>query len=163
MATMVPLPWFAIIGSFIEEVIAPIPSALVMTVAGTLAATSAKAWWYIIFLAIIGSVSKTVGSWLVYVLSDKAEDVLIRKIGWIFGLSHQNVENAGKYFNKGLRDDVVLFLLRAIPFMPTAPVSIGSGIIKINIRTFLVSTFFGNIVRNLFYLYVGYTGVNILL
>ena len=57
---------------------------------------------------------------------------------------------------------MVLFLLRAVPIIPTAPVSIVCGLIKLNLKTYLSSTFFGTLVRNIFYLYLGFTSVNAL-
>jgi len=52
-----------------------------------------------------------------------------------------------------------LFVLRALPVAPSSPISITCGLIKINIKTFLVTTFFGTIIRNVCYLYLGYTGL----
>jgi uncharacterized membrane protein YdjX (TVP38/TMEM64 family) len=80
----------------------------------------------------------------------------------LLGVSHDDTEGFGKYLNKGKRDDIVLFLLRAAPIIPTAPVSVVCGLLKINMRTYLVSTFFGTIVRNLLYLYFGYVSVGAL-
>src|SRR3989338_549785 len=46
-ATEVPLPWFVFIGSFFEEVISPIPAALIMGVAGSLALLDDRTFWYL--------------------------------------------------------------------------------------------------------------------
>ena len=162
IAERVPLPLFTILGAFIEEVIAPIPSPIVMTLAGSFTAAENLPFVYLLFLAMIGAASKTVGSWLVYFVSDKAEDIIISKFGKFLGVSHSDTEGFGKYLNQGKRDDIVLFLLRAIPIIPTAPVSVVCGLIKVNVRTYLVSTFFGTAVRNMFYLYLGYTSVGTL-
>lgn len=157
---VLPLPWFTVIGAFTEEVIAPIPSPLVMTLAGSLAASAEHAWTYLFVLAILGAAGKTLGSYLIYVIADKAEDILLGKFGRFIGVSHKQVEVIGRHLNKGWKDDVVIFVLRAIPIIPTAPVSIVCGLIKLNLRTYLVSTFLGTVVRNLFYLYLGFTSVN---
>lgn len=158
----VSLPFFTVIAAFIEEVIAPIPSPLVMTLSGSLAASQHKPLVYLLFLALIGAVSKTFGSWIVYFVSDKMEDVLIDKFGKFLGVSHKDTEGLGKFLNHGRRDDFVLFLLRAIPIIPTAPVSVLCGLMKINLRTYLVSTFLGTIVRNMVYLYLGFVSVGAL-
>jgi membrane protein DedA with SNARE-associated domain len=162
IAQTVPLPWFIFLGAFIEEVIAPIPSPFVMTLGGSIAASQSAPVQYLFVLAAIGAFGKTIGSWLIYLISDKAEDVIIEKFGRILGVSHKEVEGIGKLLNQGVRDDVVLFLLRAIPIMPTAPVSVVSGIVKLRMRTYLVSTFLGLLVRNMFYLYMGFSGVGAL-
>lgn len=159
---ILPLPWFTFLGAFIEEVIAPVPSPLVMTLAGSMAASQNSPWTYLLLLALFGSIGKTIGSYLIYVISDKGEDFVLNKLGKFLGVSHKEVETIGKHLNKGWRDEVVLFLLRAVPIMPTAPVSIVCGLIKINLRTYLTSTFLGTLVRNIFYLYLGFTSVNAL-
>jgi membrane protein DedA with SNARE-associated domain len=159
---IMPLPWFAFVGAFVEEVIAPIPSPLVMTLAGSISATNDNPISYLFFLAFIGAVGKTIGSYIIYVLADKGEDVVMNKFGKLLGVSHREVEIIGKHLNKGWRDDFVLFLLRAVPIMPTAPVSIVCGLVKLNLRTYITSTFLGTMVRNIFYLYLGYTSLGAL-
>lgn len=162
IAEAVPLPWFTAIASLAEEVIAIIPSPVVMTLAGSLAASLEHHWTYLILLAIIGSVAKTFGSWIIYVIADKAEDVLIDKFGRVLGVSHQDTEGLGKLFGHGRRDDVLILASRALPIMPTAPISVVAGLLKLNLKTYLLSTFLGLVLRNLFYLYVGYTSIGAL-
>ncbi len=162
MAHVVPLPIFTFGGAFIEEVVAPIPSPLVMTLAGTLAAGDNQPMQMLLWLALIGAVGKTLGSYLVYVIADKAEDIVIGKLGKFVGVSHKEVEQFGSYLNHGKRDDIVLLILRALPIVPTAPVSLVCGLIKINLTTYLRSTFFGTLIRNMFYLYLGYTSLGAL-
>ena len=40
LATILPIPLFTVVAAFVEEVIAPVPSPLVMTLAGSLAASA---------------------------------------------------------------------------------------------------------------------------
>ena len=161
-ARIMPLPWFAFIGAFVEELIAPIPSPLVMTLAGSLAAAEKSTMMYLVFIAFIGAIGKTIGSYLIYKISDKGEDLVINKLGKYVGISHREIESIGKHLNQGRRDDFVLFLMRAIPIIPTAPVSIVCGLIKVNMRTYIISTFLGTLVRNIFYLYLGFTSLGAL-
>lgn len=161
-STILPLPWFSFIGAFIEELIAPIPSPLVMTLGGSLAASQGRDIFYLMILAFLGAIGKTIGSYLIYVIADRAEDVVLGKFGKFFGVSNKEVESIGKNLNKGWRDDVLIFLLRAIPIMPTAPVSLVAGLIKLNLRTYLLASFAGTFVRNMIYLYLGYTSLEAL-
>lgn len=162
IAEVVPLPLFTAVASLAEEVIAIIPSPVVMTLAGSLAASLEKHWTYLILLAIIGSVAKTFGSWIIYVIADKAEDIVIDKFGRVLGVSHQDTEGLGKLFGHGRRDDFIILVSRALPIMPTAPISVVAGLLKLNLKTYLLSTFLGLILRNLFYLYLGYTSLGAL-
>jgi membrane protein DedA with SNARE-associated domain len=159
-ATKMPLELFVLLGSFIEEVIAPIPSPFIMTLSGSIAKAQDQAIFYLILLSFFGAIGKTLGAWVLYIIADKAEDVIVGKYGKFFGVTHKEIESIGRRFNKGLRDDVFLFLARAIPIIPSAPVSVVCGLIKLNIRTYLLSTFLGTSVRNMLYLYVGYVGLS---
>lgn len=153
----VPLPIFVSVGAAIEEIIAPIPSPLVMTLAGSLSAASGAHWLTLVYLAIIGSLAKTVASYIVYVVSDKAEDLVLGKFGKFLGVTHKEVEKLGSQLSGGWKDDLVMLALRAIPIIPTAPVSIISGLLKINLVTFFWTTAVGYAIRNYFYLYLGAT------
>jgi membrane protein DedA with SNARE-associated domain len=157
-----PLPLFTFAGAMIEEVLAPIPSPLVMTLSGSLAASAGQAVAFLGWLALVGAVGKTLGSYLIYLIADKGENLVLGKWGKFLGVTHKEVEAIGKHLNHGWRDDIVLFLLRAIPIIPTAPVSIVAGLIRLNLRTYLVSTFLGTLVRNILYLYFGYTSLGAL-
>lgn len=157
-----PLTWFILIGSFIEEVVSPIPSALITTIVGSIAQAKEKGLFFILALSFVGSLGKTTASLLFYIAADKLEDVFIKKIGPIFGITHEDVESVGKRLTKDWRDDAVVFSLRAIPFAPTAVVSVVCGLIKMNSRSFLLMTFLGYSVRILFLLMIAYLGVDLL-
>ena len=113
-----------------------------------------------ILLALTGSVGKTIGAYVIYYISDKAENVIIQKFGRFIGVTQKDVERISAKLNSGKRDDLVLFLLRAIPIVPTAPVSVVCGLIKIKLKTYLWTTFLGTFVRNIIYLYLGFTSLN---
>lgn len=158
-AQKVPLELFVFGGAMVEEVLAPIPSPVVMTLGGSIALAQALPWVLLLWLALLGAIGKTMGSWLVYFISDKAEDIVVGKFGKFLGVSHKEIESIGKYFYGDWRDDLIIMLARALPIMPTAPVSIACGVIKMNIRSYLVGTFFGTYFRNVMYLWLGYAGL----
>jgi len=162
MSTAVPLPIFTTVGAALEEIIAPIPSPLVMTLAGSLSASAGNTMAYLVYLAIIGSIAKTAASYVVYVVSDKAEDVVLTKFGKFVGVSHKEVEKFGSQLSGGWTDNLVMLALRAIPIIPTAPVSIIAGLLKLDVVTFLWTTVIGYAVRNYFYLYLGATSIGAL-
>lgn len=159
LSTKVPLEAFTFIGAFLEEVIAPIPSPLIMTVAGSVALAQGKSLLYLAWLACLGTTGKTLGSWVVYVISEKMENVIVNKFGKFIGITQQDVENLKRRFSGGWRDLLVLTLLRATPVVPTAPVSVVCGLIRIPMQTYLIATFIGTFVRSALYLYLGYAGL----
>jgi membrane protein DedA with SNARE-associated domain len=162
LGTIVPLPVFVVLGALIEEIIAPIPSPFVMTAAGSIAAAQHQPIWMLGVLALLGAAGKTFGSYVLYVLADKIENLLGSRLGKLIGISHEEIESIGKVLNHGWRDDFLIFALRAIPIVPTAPVSLVAGLIKVNLKTYLTATFVGIVVRNLIYLYLGYTSLGAL-
>lgn len=158
LATEISLEVFVVVAGFLEEIIAPIPSPFVMTTAAFLAKAQAYSLWQLAFLVVLASLAKTVSSYLVYLIADKAEDLVLVKFGKFFGVSHAKVEQIGTFLNQSWWDDVLLFLSRAIPLVPTSLVTVAAGVIKYNVPSFLIMTFFGTIIRNLFYLWIAYYG-----
>lgn len=155
-ADFVPLEVYVAVGTFVEEVLAPIPSPIIMTLAGTLAATKQTPVWYLIILGLIGAVTKTFASLILYWIGDKAEDLLVGRLGKYVGISQKEVEKIGAQFSGNNRDVVVLILARAIPIMPTSPVSVVCGIVKMDVKNYLLGTFIGTWLRGMMYLLVGF-------
>lgn len=159
-AHTVPLEAFTFFGSLIEEIIAPIPSPIVMTVSGSLAAFQEKPLIYLLLLAVTGALGKVIGAWVLYTISDKAEDIVLNKFGKFLGVSHKEIEHIGSKLSNNWKDCVVLAIIRALPFVPSTVVSVGCGILRIDMKVFLPSTFIGTIVRDTVYLYFGYIGLS---
>lgn len=160
-ANYLPLELASFLGGLVEEIVAPIPSPFVMAAVGSAAFAQHKGLFYLVVLALVGSLGKTLGGWVIYIISDKLEDVIVGKFGRFFGISHNEIEGIGKRFQGGWKDDLILFVLRALPIVPSSPISVVCGIIKLNLRTYLVSTFAGNFFRNLIYIYFGYAGISV--
>jgi len=152
------LELFVIIGSFLEELVAPIPSPFVMTTAAALAQSQNYVFWQLAAVVIISSVAKTASSCVIYVAADKFEDIVIGKFGKYIGVSHQLIEQIGSFLTGTWIDNFLLILARALPFMSTGLISVGAGVIKYNFKSFALMTFLGVIIRNGFYLWAGYFG-----
>lgn len=161
LASQVPLELFAFVGSVIEELVAPIPSPLVMATAGSIAQAQGKTFAYLALIALISAASKTFGCWFFYFIADKVEDIFSRRWGKLLGFSHKDVEKIGSQFDGTRKDDLILILLRAFPIMPSTPISLACGFIKLNLRTYLQSTLIGAFFRSAFFLYLGYSGLEI--
>jgi membrane protein DedA with SNARE-associated domain len=124
LATQIPLPLFTFIGGFIEEVLAPIPSPFVMMLAGTVGKSQAYTLLTLLFIAAVGAAGKTLGAWILYFIGDKAEDFALGKFGKFIGIEQKDVESIGNYFKGGAKDWLVMITMRAIPIMPTSPLSL---------------------------------------
>jgi membrane protein DedA with SNARE-associated domain len=162
LAHTLSFPAFAFLGSFLEEVIAPIPSPAVMLVLGALVEIGEGTVHDLIPLAFIGALGKTLGALVVYFIADKGEDIITRKFGGLWGVTHDDIEHFGKKLGNDVHAYVLLTVLRALPFLPSVLLSVGSGILKVPRSVFIVSTFFGTIIRDSLYLYVGFVGTEAL-
>lgn len=163
LATIVPLEVFVFFGALLEEIVAPIPSMLVMTTAGFIAAIDGRTTFFIVWLVVLGNLGKLIGSFIYYTVGDKLEDVVIGRYGSYFGLKHTDIERIGRHF-KGSpwRDGALIFFLRVIPFFPTILVSIAAGVVRIRRKVFLTASYLGNFCKDLFYAFTGYYGVRAL-
>lgn len=158
-AGQMPLDVFVAVGSFVEELVPVIPATAIMIPAGSLSLAQGHGWIFLLWLALASTVPKTAASWLLYVLGDKLEDKLISKLGWLFGVKHEDVERIGTRFAGGWKDDLILFVIRIAPFVPTPPVSVVCGVIRVRLTTYLWTSFTAFFLKNVVYLYIGYGGV----
>lgn len=157
-ADAIPLPLFAALASFTEEIIAPIPSGAVMLVTGSVASVQGYSLLMLFSLAIVAALGKLAGSLVVYIIADKAEDVLAGRFAKFLGVTHAQIESFGKRLGNGWKDYATLTLLRTLPFVPSVLISFGAGALKVPLRPFIVATLVGSILRDITFLYSGYVG-----
>jgi len=153
--SQIPLELVVFIGSIIEEIFPPLPSPLLLVITKIATYNQNFLILYMLLLASIAAFGKTIGSLFLYFLADKTEDLIIGRFGKWFNLSHKDVENIGRRFTGSWKDIIILIFLRAVPIIPTTPVSLVCGIIKLNISTYLASTFIGSFIRIFLLLYLG--------
>ncbi len=154
-----PLPWFVFGGSFVEEIISPIPTYAVMVTAGSVAHFQERMVLTLLLLAALSSLGKTLASLIYYTLADVVEDVLVPRFGKYIGVTHADVEAMGARLGARRGDYWLLIGLRAMPIIPSVPVSVVAGLIKVDRNLFLWTTFVGTTIKNLFYLVIGYYGL----
>lgn len=159
---VLPLELFVFIASFIEEVIAPVPSSAVLLLTGSFAAVQERMLLGLIPLVLIAALGKTIGAILVYYLSDKVGAAIITRFGKFFGVTHQAITTFGKNITGSKKDYLLLITFRALPVVPSAVVSIGCGVLKLPFKLFLITTLIGTIVRDSIFIYIGYRGTQVL-
>jgi membrane protein DedA with SNARE-associated domain len=152
---------FAPLVSFIEELIPPIPSPSVMIATGAMAQVQEYLIFGLIFLAILGSLGKTLGASVVYCVAIKVEDFFNGKITKFIGITQEQITAFGARLSRSWRDYVILTILRALPIVPSSLLSVGCGLLKINYKVFVISTLIGSAIRDFIYIYLGYVGTKV--
>lgn len=152
------LGYFVIIGSFLEELLAPIPSPFVMTTAALVAHARAFTVGDVLLVIIVASAAKAVSSFVVYLAAAFAENLVIGKWGHYLGVNQQRIDRVSAYCSGGWGDEVLLFVARAVPLIPTGLISIAAGAIGYPSGPFLLITFLGCVVRNSFYVLLAFYG-----
>ncbi len=162
LAQTLPLEWFVLLGSFLEEVIAPIPSPSIMVITGSFGAMQHYTILGLALLVLLASVGKTLGGVTMYFIAAKLKDVALPAFGKFVGVSAADINILSARFTGKLRDYAVFTFLRSTPIIPSILLSFGSGVIRLPLRLFIVGTFVGAVVRDTFYIVVGYKGTEVL-
>lgn len=137
--------------SLLEEVLAPIPSALVQMGAGffLLPETVSGEFVFdlIVTVTIPAALGVTIGSLLVYFIAYYAGKPALERWGHWFGLSWSDVERGRERFQGGHKDSITLFVLRTIPIVPSVAISAVCGLIRMRLAKYFLYTFLGTLVR----------------
>jgi membrane protein YqaA with SNARE-associated domain len=149
-ASLVPLFLFA----FLNDLIGIFPFALFL--AGQLVfyqGVITLAFWMklVVFVAVPVGIGSTVGSIPFYLLAYFGGKPLIVKYQPFFKrflrFDWQNVEKASAYFKGVWYDELIFLLLRSTPIIPSIPLDLAGGTLRMGFMPFFVLTAVGTIVR----------------
>lgn len=157
------LPYGAIgvfFASIIEEVIAPIPSAFVLTASGFFLIPHGplfeSLWAIVITIAIPGALGVTIGSLFVYGIAYTYGKPALLRWGKYLGITWEEVEKFEKRFEKGYIDEIALFTARALPLIPSVVISSFCGLVRMPLKEYVLYSFLGTIIRGLFLGFIGW-------
>jgi membrane protein DedA with SNARE-associated domain len=153
---------FVLIGGFVEEIIAPIPSPLVATLGGSIAAAQQLGWTGVFILCAFSTLTKTIGTIPFYYLGNKFEKIGIKRFGKYIGVSQADIDGLKTFFVGKRKDNLLVILFRFIPAMPSTPITIICGMLSIDLWTYFLATYIGFYFRNILFFYIGYTGISTL-
>jgi membrane protein DedA with SNARE-associated domain len=145
-------PLGVFLGSIIEEIIAPIPSTLVIMGTSFIilkGAVISPETVYSLFINVVlpASVGVTLGSLFIYSLAYYLGKELIDRWGKYLGVSWENIEKAQDKFEESSSDEIILFVVRALPVVPSVAINVFSGFVRYNLKKFVIITFLGTLVR----------------
>jgi len=140
------------LATFIEEVIAPIPSGLVLFSLGSLFFFQENFSLWLIFKIILlfalpASLGATLGALPFFLASYFIGKPFIDRFGRLIKISWQDIERIESFLHKSQREVLVLFSLRVFPVVPNTAINVFFGILRFHLLKFLIISFLGNLIR----------------
>ena len=165
-SVLIPLgAWGVFLGSLLEQIIAPIPSAVVQLSGGFFLIEEAPMPEPIlnIFLkvALPSGVAIIIASTAIYFIAFSFGKPFISAWGKWFGFSWKDVLWLQGKFRKTWIDDVLIFVFRTLPIAPTIAVDVFCGLIRYDIKKYLILTFVGTLIRASILGFIGYQAGNL--
>lgn len=178
--------WGVFLGSVLEEVVPPIPSALVQMGAGFILfeETSVSVYAVFRFIGVIvlpATLGVTLGSLFVYWIFYRFGKDAIRKYGRFIGIQWADIERLERFLARGSRimvdvpnletkksydmkeidfslryDGLIIFIGRMIPLIPSAAVSAFAGFMHIPLRRYIIASLGGVAIRAAIYGAIGW-------
>ena len=153
------------LASVVEEVIAPIPSALIMTMSGFLLVSgeiSLSSVGSLIFkVAIPAAFGVAIGSLFVYYIARYGGRVIIERWGKYVGLYWSDIEKIQNKFSNSKKDELIIMGARVLPFVPSVAISAFCGIIQMKVFKYFVISFIGVFFRGLILGFIGWQVGNV--
>lgn len=144
--------WGVFLATLIEEVVAPIPSALVPLAAGffllppdaSFALIGLEAFFLV---AVPVTVGMSLASGALYALAYYGGKPIIERYQRFTGLSWRDIEKIERKMTKGRRDEITLFMLRLIPVIPGFALSGFCGVVRYPFGRFIGITLVSSAIR----------------
>lgn len=138
----------------IESAAIPLPSELIMPLAGwKLIADQGKSWHWILLAGLFGAIGNTVGSWVAYYAGLYGGRPFAEKYGKYILVSRHDLDLADRFFDRW--GNWAIFTSRLLPVVRTF-ISVPAGISKMPIWQFTVYTFAGAFIWSVGLAYGGF-------
>lgn len=140
------------VGTVIEEIIAPIPSTLIILgssffILNGLPITLESIGKLLISIALPVGLGMTIGSSVIYILCYYIGKPFVTKWGKYLGLNWEDIDKFNKKISNEKRDYLTIYIARAIPVIPSVAISGFCGVVRYNWKKYLSLTFLGGITR----------------
>ena len=155
--------WSVMLGGLVEQVVVPVPSPIIPMAAGFLFIPAEISGFFVILkditlkVALPFAIGSTIGSTMVYLAAWFGGKFLIEKFQKWLDIRWEDVEAIkAKYFSENSADELVIFLSRAIPVIPSVLFSAACGAIRIKPWKFYLYTALGLFVRGILLGWLGW-------
>ena len=143
----------AFLAALIETIFPPIPSEIVMPLAGYLASLSGYGYSGLLIVVLSATLGAVLGAIIIYYVSLKLGRIFILKCGKYFFVDEKKLSAAEKWFEK--------YGSKAVFFGRMAPgirelISVPAGFSKMNFKKFLIYTFLGSFIWTAFLVSLGF-------
>ena len=143
----------AFLAALIETIFPPIPSEVVMPLAGYLASLSNFGYFGLLLVILCATLGAAIGAIIIYYISLKLGRFFILKYGKYFLINEENLSAAERWFEK--------YGAKAVFFGRMAPairelVSIPAGFSKMDFKKFLFYTILGTFIWTTFLVSLGF-------
>lgn len=140
------------LGALAEEFFYIIPSSIVQLSAGVILLGKVSFSWALLGKAMLvigipAAVGVTIGSLPYYALGYFGGKPAIEKWGKWLGINWQQVEELDAKLLKNWWDELIFIGLRALPILPSVLLSVGPGVLRLPMRTYLIGSFVGTFIR----------------
>ncbi len=135
------------VASVVEEVVAPIPSALIVMMSGFFFAHSIPSLLFKV--AIPAALGTTIGSYFVYYIAKYGGQFVIERWGKYIGLYWSDVLKMQDKLTGTRKDELLIAVSRMVPVIPSVAVSAFCGVMGMKPIKYFIITVSGVFVRSL--------------
>ena len=115
----------------------------------------------LLIIAIPLSIGMTIGAMITYIPCFYIGKPFIDRWGKYISLNWEDIEKMDKKFENTKKDYIILYFLRTAPIIPSIIVSAFCGIIRYDLRKYLIITFLGGLSRAIIFGFIGWQFGNI--
>lgn len=149
------------IGTVIEEIIAPIPSTLIIIASSFFMLNSAPITLesvakLIFFISLPVGFGMTIGSTIIYAACYYLGKPFVERYGKYLGLKWNDIKKFNDKISNQKRDYLYIYIARAVPVIPSVAISGFCGVVRYNLKKYLILTFFGGVTRAFILGFVGW-------
>lgn len=149
------------IGTVIEEIIAPIPSTVVILASSffmlhSLPISIESIGSLVLYIGLPVGFGMVIGSSVIYGLCYYLGKPFVSKWGKYLGLKWDDIEKFNRKISNQKRDSLAIYIARTVPVIPSVAISGFCGVVRYDFKKYIVLTFLGGFSRALILGFIGW-------